>query len=260
MKIKELFWFLVLFISILAILFLLTPVIRIMTSSSLASLISTILEKEVIKSILLSIYTAGVAASISLFFGLPLAYLLVRVDFPGKKFVDSIINIPIVIPHPVIGIAILSVVGKNYWFGKLLQKIGIQIMGTTGGIITVLTFVSMPFFINASKEGFESVPPRLEKVSRSLGASMWYTFFHITLPIAKSSIFIGYIMAFARALSEFGAVVIVSYHPMVAPVLIYERFVTSGLKYSQPISFWLILISILIFLILRIMVIKRQKQ
>jgi molybdate/tungstate transport system permease protein len=217
-------------------------------------------DKDVMRSIWLSIYTAGLAALISFVFGTPLAYLLARTNFIGKRFVESIIDLPIVIPHPVVGIAILSVAGKNHWIGQLFADLGIRIMGSVTGIVTVLTFVGLPFYINAVKNGFESISPRLENVSRSLGASMFSTFFRITFPLAWRSMLIGIIMCSARAISEFGAVVIVAYHPMIAPVMLYERFEAYGLKYSQPVAVWLVSICLALFLILRILTLRNQKE
>jgi molybdate/tungstate transport system permease protein len=133
-------------------------------------------------------------------------------------------------------------------------------MGSVTGIVMVLTFVGIPFYLNATKNGFESISPRLEKVSRSLGASMFSTFFRITFPLAWRSMLIGIIMCCARAISEFGAVVIVAYHPMIAPVMIYERFEAYGLKYSQPIAVWLVSLSLALFLILRILTIRKPKE
>ncbi len=232
--------------------FILLPLIQMVLSPSMEKLYTTIKDKDVLKSIWLSIYASGLAAIISFVIGTPFAYFLARKDFWGKNFVESIIDIPIVIPHPVVGIAILSVTGKDYWIGQILHEVGIRIMGSTIGIVTVLVFVGMPFYINTAREGFKSISPRLENVSRSLGASMISTFFRITFPLAWRSIIVGMIMCCARAISEFGAVVIVAYHPMVAPVLIYERFETLGLSYSQPVAVWLILVCLVLFLILRI--------
>ncbi|MBW2558077.1 MAG: ABC transporter permease [Deltaproteobacteria bacterium] len=233
--------------------FILLPLIEMMTAPSFAMLKETIKDKDVVRSIWLSIYTAGLAALISFVFGTPLAYVLARSDFRGKKLIESIIDLPIVIPHPVVGIAILSVAGKNHWLGELFNQVGIRIMGSVTGIVVVLTFVGMPFYINAVKGGFESISPRLEKVSRSLGASMFSTFFRITFPLAWRSMLVGIVMCSARAISEFGAVVIVAYHPMIAPVMIYERFEAFGLKYSQPVAVWLVFICLTLFLILRIL-------
>jgi molybdate/tungstate transport system permease protein len=109
----------------------------------------------------------------------------------------------------------------------------------------------VPFLIDAAREGFESVDPRLEYVSRTLGASAWSTFWKVSLPMAWQSIISGLIMMWARGISEFGAVVILTYHPMIAPVLLYERFQSFGLDYALPVAGLVILISMLIFLILR---------
>ena len=240
--------------------FILLPLIQLLTSPSVEMLRESIGDKNVVRSIWLSIYTAGLAALISFFFGTPLAYLLARRDFRGKRLVEGIIDLPIAIPHPVVGIAILSVAGRNHWFGQMLAEVGVRIMGSVTGIVTVLIFVGIPFYLNAAKTGFEAISPRLEKVSRSLGASMFSTFARITFPLAWRSMLIGIIMCCARAISEFGAVVIVAYHPMVAPVLIYERFEAYGLKYSQPVAVWLVSISLILFLLLRILTLRKVEE
>jgi len=240
--------------------FILLPLIELMTAPSLAMLKETIKDKDVVRSIWLSIYTAGLAALISFILGTPLAYLLARSNFRGKRLVEGIIDLPIAIPHPVVGIAILSVAGKNHWIGQVFSELGIRVMGSVTGIVMVLTFVGIPFYLNATKNGFESISPRLEKVSRSLGASMFSTFFRITFPLAWRSMLIGIIMCCARAISEFGAVVIVAYHPMIAPVMIYERFEAYGLKYSQPIAVWLVSVCLALFLVLRILTIRNPRQ
>ncbi len=240
--------------------FILLPLIELMTAPSLTMLKETIQDKDVVRSIWLSIYTAGLAALISFILGTPLAYLLARSNFRGKQLVEGIIDLPIAIPHPVVGIAILSVAGKNHWIGQVFSELGIRVMGSVTGIVMVLTFVGIPFYLNATKNGFESISPRLEKVSRSLGASMFSTFFRITFPLAWRSMLIGIIMCCARAISEFGAVVIIAYHPMIAPVMIYERFEAYGLRYSQPIAVWLVSVCLALFLILRILTIRSPKE
>ena len=132
------------------------------------------------------------------------------------------------------------------------ERFGIRIVGSTTGIITVLTFVGLPFYLHMAQDGFRSVPTRLENVSRSLGATVPSTFAHVTFPLAWRSMVVGMIMCCARALSEFGAVVVVAYHPMIAPVLIYERFETFGLKYARPVAVWLVAICLVFFLILHV--------
>lgn len=231
-----------------------------MTAPSTFMLWETLKDKNVLRSIWLSIYTAGLAALISFFLGTPLSYVLARQNFTGKRLIEGIIDLPIVIPHPVVGIAILSVVGKNHWIGQCLSDLGIRVMGSVTGITAVLTFVGLPFYVHAAKEGFENISPRLEGVSRSLGATMTSTFFRITFPLAWRSMLVGIIMCAARAISEFGAVVVVAYHPMIAPVLIYERFEGYGLKYSQPVAFWLVLVCLSLFFVLRFLTLPNKKH
>jgi molybdate/tungstate transport system permease protein len=240
--------------------FILLPLFELLTAPTLPDLWECLGDRNVGRSIRLSVLTAGSAALISFLFGTPLAYLLARQDFRGKRFLEAVIDLPIVIPHPVVGIAILSVAGNNHWIGQVLGELGIRLLGSPAGIITVLTFVGVPFYIHSAKNGFESVSPRLENVSRSLGASMTSTFLRITFPLAWRSMLIGIIMCCARAISEFGAVIVVAYHPMTAPVLIYERFEGYGLKYSQPVAVWLVLVCLILFFVLRILALREAKE
>jgi molybdate/tungstate transport system permease protein len=240
------------FFSVIILLFILLPLLRMVTQPSLADLLATISDPEVRASLWLSIYTAGSAAAIAFLFGTPLAYLLARHDFFGKKFVESVIDLPIVIPHPVVGIAILSLAGRNHWLGQVMTSVGLSILGSVTGIIAVMTFVGLPFYVNAAKAGFEGVPVRLERVARSLGANPAAVFYRVTAPLTWRHMLCGVILCAARAVSEFGAVVIVAYHPMIAPVLMFERFTAYGLKYSQPVAVWLILACLGLFLLLRV--------
>jgi molybdate/tungstate transport system permease protein len=260
MKGREPFFWITISCGIVIMAFIVLPLIELMTAPSPSILKETLQDPDVRASIWLSMYTAASAAGISFLFGTPLAYVLARHHFRGKRFVESLIDLPIVIPHPVVGIAILSVCGKNHFLGRIITELGIRVMGSVTGIIIVLTFVGLPFYINAVKDGFEGISPRLEKVSRSLGASMFSTFLHVTLRLAWRSMIIGIIMCTARAISEFGAVVIVAYHPMIAPVMIYERFESYGLKYSQPVAFWLVILCLSLFLFLRILTLRKPKE
>ena len=238
-------------ISLPLIALIVLPLSKMVFTPTLAALWESLRDPQVVETIARSLGTSLTAALICFVFGTPLAYLMARKHFPGKSIIEAIIDLPIMIPHPVIGIAILSLAGRNHPIGRFLADMGIEVMGTLTGIITVLIFVGMPFYINTVKAGFEAIPERLENVSRSLGASMCSTFFRVTFPLAWRSMMLGMIMCTARAISEFGAVVIVAYHPMTAPVLIYERFTAYGLKYSQPVSVWLICVSLLLFVGMR---------
>ena len=242
-----------LFLGLPLILLLTLPLINMTTQPSAAMLKQTIMDKDVTAAIARSILLSLSAAGLAFIMGTPLAYLLARKELPGKKLLEGIIDLPIMIPHPVIGIAILSLAGRNHPIGRFLSEAGIQIMGTKTGIISVLLFVGLPFYINTVKSGFDNVPIRLENASRTLGAGAFATFARITFPLTWRHMILGIILCTARAISEFGAIVIVAYHPMTAPVMIYERFTAFGLKYSQPIAVWLILISFVLFVFLRMM-------
>lgn len=237
--------------AVLVLLFIAVPLMTTLTAPTSEILLETLKDSAVLESVWLSMSTAAMAAGIAFIFGTPLAYFLARNDFPGKKVVESLVDLPIMIPHPVVGIALLSLTSPNMWFGEFLQSMGVEIMGTKTGIVCVLVFVGMPFYVNTAKSGIESIPRRMENVSRSLGAGSAATFFRITLPLSWRHMLVGMIMCMARAISEFGAIIIVAYHPMIAPVLMYERFTAYGLKYSQPVAFILIVVSMLFFLLLR---------
>jgi molybdate/tungstate transport system permease protein len=245
---------------LLVLAFIVLPLFHLLTAPSPARLAAAVGDPEVLRAIGLSLGTAAAAAAIAVVFGTPFAWLLARRSFPGKRLVEAAIDLPIVIPHPVVGIAILGITGRNHPLGALLYKAGIHLMGSITGIITVLTFVGLPFYLNTVREGFTAIPPRLEHVSRSLGAGPIRTFFRVTLPLAGRSIVVGIVMCAARAISEFGAVVVVAYHPMIAPVLIYERFEAYGLRYSQPVAVLLVGICLVLFIILRLLTGKKDRE
>jgi len=256
-KRNHLFWYGFAFLSIPLLLLIILPLGKMLSQPEIGDLIAALQEPVVQAALGRSIFTALAATSVAMVFGTPLAYIMARRHFKGKRIVEGFIDLPIMIPHPVIGIAILSLLGRNCIMGRVLSGMGLEIMGSLTGIVVVLTFVGTPFYINAVKAGFETIPVRLEKASRSLGASMAATFFRISLPLVWRNMVLGAVMCTARAISEFGAVVIVAYHPMTAPVLIYERFTAYGLKYSQAVAFWLILISLVLFILMRLF--SRQK-
>ncbi|MCF8062175.1 MAG: ABC transporter permease [Deltaproteobacteria bacterium] len=248
----RLFFTLLFFASLPLVLLVVLPLAKMLTQPGWTELWESIRDPQVLGALARSMGTSLGAALICILFGTPLAYLLARKSFPGKRAVEGIVDLPIMIPHPVIGIAVLSLAGRHHPLGRALQEIGVQVMGTYTGIVTVLVFVGLPFYVNTVKAGFEAVPTRLEKASRSLGAGMAATFLRVTLPLTWTQIVLGTIMCTARAISEFGAVVIVAYHPMTAPVLIYERFTAYGLRYSQSVCFWLIAVSFLLFVSMRL--------
>jgi len=241
-------------------LFIIVPLIKMISASDSKILWDTLLDSEVKGAIWLSLYAALIATAVGCILGVPLAYLLARLDFPGKKLVEGLIDVPIVVPHTAAGIALLFVFGRNFFGGKAFHFLGIDFVDSTAGIVIAMLFVSIPFLIDSAKEGFKKVDVRLEKVSRTLGASSWQAFFTISLPLAWRSIVAGTIMMWARGISEFGAIIILAYHPMIAPTLIFERFESYGLAYSQPVAVLLIILCLLIFVTLRTLVYRGEKS
>jgi molybdate/tungstate transport system permease protein len=254
-----------LFLALIMLVFIFTPIIKTCVSVSPGTLWDTLLEDDVYLSILMTACAGFIAVIIGLLLGIPLAYLLARHSFRGKRFFESLIDVPIVIPHSAAGIALLFVFGRQQMFGQLFGNIGVKFVDTLAAVIIAMLFVSVPFLIDSVREGFKSVDVRLEKVARTLGASPWYTFLRVSLPLAWRSILSGSIMMWARAISEFGAIIILAYHvpffgeyPAAAPVLVYERFNNFGLDAARPVAILVILISLIAFVVFRTLTSKEE--
>ena len=240
------------FIGGLVVLFIVAPLAGLYFSTTPREFFQTATDREVAGSIWLTLWTSMAA---TLLFGLaaiPLAWLLARRKFPFKRLISAVINIPVVIPHSAAGIAILGFVARDSAIGQLGEKFGLSFVGNPSGIILAMAFVSIPFLINAARDGFTAVPEKFEKAALNLGASPARVFFTISLPLAWRSILTGLILMWARGMSEFGAVVIVAYHPMTTPVLIWERFASFGLEWAIPVAAVFITVCLIVFMFLRI--------
>lgn len=251
MKFKYIFSFL----GFLLVLFIAVPIFKMLISADSGTLIETAKDSQVYSAIFLTLRASLWATITALLFGVPLAYLLARKEFKGKKIVEGIIDLPVIIPHTAAGIALLTVWGRQSLFSKMT---GIELVGTEAAISLGMFFVSVPFLVNAAKEGFKLIDERYEKTAVTLGATPWKAFLTVSLPMVKKSIVSGSIMMWGRGISEFGAVVILAYHPMTAPVLIFERFQNFGLKYALPVTALLILISLAIFIVVRLFEDKKK--
>jgi len=251
-----------LLLGLLIFLFIVVPLGKmIFASASEAGILwQTMLDSEVTGAIGLTVFAALIATLVGFFLGVPLAYLLARHSFRGKRLIEGLIDVPIVVPHTAAGIALLFVFGRRFFLGQAFDTVGITFVDSVAGIVIAMLFVSVPFLIDSAKEGFKKVDVRLEKVARTLGASPRQAFFRVSFPLAWRSIFSGSIMMWARGMSEFGAVVILAYHPMIAPVLVYERFETYGLDYARPVAVLLILVSVLVFIVLRTIAYRGDKS
>ncbi|MCD4725742.1 MAG: ABC transporter permease [Bacteroidales bacterium] len=248
------------FLGGMALLFIVAPLLGMFLNTSSAEIIETTKDKEVQKSIWLTLSISFVSTITFAIAAIPLSYLLARRNFPAKRLVLGIIDLPIVIPHSAAGIAILGFISRDSVIGKIAAGFGLNLVGNPAGIAIAMAFVSIPFLLNAARDGFAAVPERLEKAALNLGASPARVFFTISLPLASRSIVSGLILMFARGMSEFGAVVIVAYHPMITPVLIYERFGAFGLSYARPVSVVFILVCLIFFVLLRMLVNENHKK
>ncbi|MBP6977794.1 MAG: ABC transporter permease [Lentimicrobiaceae bacterium] len=237
----------------MVLLFIVAPLLGMFLKTTPGNLFEASQDPEVMRSVWLTLWTSMVATLVFAIGAIPLAYLLVRRNFRLKQLVLGIINLPIVIPHSAAGIAILGFISRDTLIGKAASLAGFDFVSTPAGIALAMAFVSIPFLINSAMDGFAAVPVRLENAGLNLGASPSRVFVTISLPLAWRNIVTGLILMFARGMSEFGAVVIVAYHPMITPVLIFERFGAFGLKYARPVAVLFILVSLAVFIILRLL-------
>jgi molybdate/tungstate transport system permease protein len=215
------------------------------------------LDPEVHRVIYLGVYGPLLAALLSLAFGVPLARLLSR-GFPGQPLVESLVDLPLVVPHSVAGILVL------FGFGEGGAFPGFSVLGTMVGMVLAMTFVSAPYAVNATREAFESIDDRLEYASRIHGAGEWETFRRVTAPLAVRGMVTGGVLAWARAVSEFGAVAVVAYSveffylpagervtAQHAPVFVYNTYLQGGLEESGAVAFLLLSVSAVVFLLVR---------
>ncbi|SEO92630.1 molybdate/tungstate transport system permease protein [Halogranum amylolyticum] len=214
-------------------------------------------DPEVHRMLVLSVYAPLLAALAALVCGVPLAYLL-REGFPGQSAVESLVDLPLVVPHSVAGLVVLFGFGRGAAFPEM------RVLGTLTGMVLALTFVSAPFAVNAAREAFETVDRRLEFAARAHGASRFSSFLRVTLPLSARGIVTGGVMAWARAVSEFGAVAVVAYtvqyvSPLTlrettaqhAPVYIFNTYTSQGLPESGAVATLLLGLSAGIFLLVR---------
>ncbi|MGH7118747.1 MAG: ABC transporter permease [Acetobacteraceae bacterium] len=239
------------FLGGLLLAFIIAPLIGLAISQSGASLWHVAQLPDVRQAILLSIEAALAATAVAGLLGIPLAYALARAKFPGQGVVAAIVDMPLAVPHTVAGIALLFVFGRDGVFGAPAAWIGLRFWGTVAGIVVAMLFVSAPYTVGAARIGFEAVDPRLEKVARTLGMGPWRVFWHVTLPLAWRSIATGLTLTCARAISEFGAVIILVYYPMTAPVKIYELFLRFGVSEAAGMATLLLAVSLVLLIVFR---------
>jgi len=240
------------FLGGIVLFFIIAPIAGIYLSTPFHALIDSAKAEDVRGSIWLSLWTSMAGTVLFSLLAVPFAYVLARREFPFKNLVNAIIDIPIIIPHSAAGIAVLGVVSRDSVLGKAADTIGLRFIGHPAGIIVAMAFVSIPFLVNAARDGFAAVPERLEKIALTLGASPTRVFLTISIPLAWRSILSGFVLMWGRGMSEFGAVIILAYNPQTAPVMIYERFTSYGLEYSLPVAALFVAVCLVLFLVLRL--------
>jgi molybdate/tungstate transport system permease protein len=204
--------------------------------------------------------TATAATLIAALCGSPIAYALSRASFRGRSIIAAVVDLPLLIPHPVAGIAILLLVSRNTAFGAALLDMGLRVVGAPAGIVAAMLFVSAPLYVSAAREAFARVDRRYEFVARTLGDDAWTAFRRVTLPLARRGLASAAIVTWARAVSEFGAVVVLAYNPKVVSVLSYDRFTTGGLRDALPIAATLVVVSVVPLIALRALRYDRSSE
>jgi len=237
-------------LGVVVLLFVLVPIVSMVAAASPAELESAATDRDVLRSIAITLLAAFAATVASAVAGIPLAYLLARKRFWGRSLILAIVDLPIIIPHSAAGVALLTVIGRRSLLGGAL---GGGLVDSLAGISIAMAFVSIPFLVNAAREAFEAVPVRLEQAARSLGATPARVFFTVSLPLAWRGVASGLILMWARGISEFGAVVVIAYHPMTTPVMVFQRLQDFGLAHARSVAVLLVLVCVMIFVVLRLL-------
>ena len=200
------------------------------------SLAASVTSRVVVDALLLSLVTTAASLVLTVMLGLPLAWILARRSFPGKGWLEAIIDLPLVLPPSVAGLALLIVLGRRGLLGGPLEVLGIAVPFTTFAVILAQTFVSAPFFIRSARAGIAAVERDLEDAARVDGASERQLFRAITLPLASAALAAGLVMTWARSLGEFGATIMfagnVEGRTQTLPLVVYSEFQGGNLNSS----------------------------
>ncbi|MEU4775945.1 ABC transporter permease [Micromonospora sp. NPDC023644] len=192
----------------LGLLFLVLPLVGLLARTPWATLPQRLAAPGVLTALRLSLLTATLATLLCLVLGVPLAWLLARVEFPGRRLVRALVTVPLVLPPVVGGVALLLVFGRRGLLGGWLDAtFGITLPFTTAGVVLAEAFVAMPFLVIAVEGALRGADGRYEEAAATLGAGRWTTFTHVTLPLVAPGLAAGAVLCWARALGEFGATI-----------------------------------------------------
>ncbi|MBM3317454.1 MAG: sulfate ABC transporter permease subunit CysT [Candidatus Eisenbacteria bacterium] len=220
-------------------------------------LLSTVLAPRTLAAYRLSLGTALVAALINVLFGLLLAWVLERYDFPGKRLIDGLVDLPFALPTAVAGIALTTVYASNGWVGQHLARLGIQVSYTPLGIIAALTFVGLPFVVRTVQPVLRELPAAIEEAAASMGASRLQTFLRLILPELAPAAATGFTLALARGLGEYGSVIFIAGNmPMkseITPLLIMIKLEEYDYAGATAVALAFLLVSFLILLLVNML-------
>jgi len=218
--------FTVLYLSLIVLLPLSAVVFKSATVSW-AQFWTTVSSPRVLASYRLSFGASFVGALINMIFGVLLAWVLVRYEFPGRRFADALVDLPFALPTAVAGIALTAVYSKEGWIGQYLEPLGIKAAFSPLGIMIALTFIGLPFVVRTVQPVLQNLEVELEEAAASLGASRWQTWRRVIFPILMPAVLTGFALAFGRALGEYGSVIFIAGNmPMkteIAPLLIITK-------------------------------------
>jgi molybdate/tungstate transport system permease protein len=235
----------------LLLLFLAAPLVELIATGGVAGVAGLARDAELRRALGLTVITATLATLVGVTGGTPIAYVLSRFEFRGRALVAAVLDLPLLIPHPVAGIALLLVLGRESAVGQLALSFGMRIVGSPVGIVCAMLFVSVPLYISGAREAFSRVDRRYEAVARTLGDDSWRAFRRVTLPLASRGMTAAAVVMWARAVSEFGAIVILTYNPKTVSVLSYDRFTSFGLSEALPVAAVLAIFALLPLTVLR---------
>jgi len=200
--------------------------------------------------------TALVAGLINGVAGLIIAWVLVRYEFPGQRFLDAIIDLPFALPTAVAGLTLSTIYSTNGWIGGFLEPFGIKVSFTRLGVLVAMIFISLPFVVRTVQPVLQDLEAEAEEAAWSMGASPWQTFWRVILPPLMPAILTGVAMGFSRAVGEYGSVVIIAgnipFQDLIAPVLIIQRLEQFDYAGATVIGSVLLLISLGILLVINL--------
>ncbi|MEQ7124291.1 ABC transporter permease [Actinopolymorpha sp. B11F2] len=239
----------------LGLLFLVLPLVGLVVRTPWTTLPQRLAEPGVLTALRLSLQSATLATLLCLVLGIPLAWLLARAPFPGRRLVRALVTVPLVLPPVVGGVALLLVFGRQGLVGTWLDAaFGVTLPFTTAGVVLAEAFVAMPFLVIAVEGALRGADARYEEAAATLGAGRWTTFTHVTLPLVAPGVAAGAVLCWARALGEFGATITFAGNfpgrTQTMPLAVYLALETD-LEAAIVLSLVLLLVSVAILVSLR---------